>query len=64
MGAGLRLALLIRTAILGSTPPSRPPGWSRKLADTKKCPTCGTLSDVKDKKRHWCEICRKWFRPR
>lgn len=63
MGAGLRLALLMRTAILGSTPPNTVPGWSGKPQPRKKCPVCGTKSDEKSGELYWCEDCGKWFRP-
>jgi hypothetical protein len=63
MGAGLRLALLMRRTILGNTAPARPPGWSGKPKPLKKCPVCGNMSDNKSNGRYWCENCGDYFTP-
>jgi hypothetical protein len=64
MGIRSRLTLLMLTGLLGTTPPSRPPGFNGNPVEPAACPTCCTTSMKKSGNRYWCRICEIWFTPR
>ncbi len=64
MGTRSRLALLVLTGILGSTPIGRLPGWNGTPAKPATCPDDGAESIEKSGNQYWCRICESWFTPR